>query len=215
MNNTNRALNRILLAITGLALLSAGVLAAGAALVPARGELWSTITSGLLERWRHLLATAPAPDPLGSWWALAVPALPLLGAVASVVWLTRQGGGRTGTAALAQDPELGDTAVDVSYLAAAVEEALECNRAVVGSSLTAWRGQGNRRNRRNTSPGLRLTLQARKGASPREVADLAEGLVSGIDALLGHRSTVLVRIGSGPRTKLARAHRAGQETRTD
>ena len=215
MNNTNRALNRILLATTGLVLLSAGVLAAGAALVPALAGQWTTVTSGLLERWRHLLVTAPAPDPLGSWWALAVPALPLLGAVISVVWLARQGGGRTSTAALAQDPELGDTAVDVSYLAAAVEEALEGNRAVVGSSLTVWRGRGNRRNKRNTSPRLRLTLHARKGASPREVADLAEGLVSGIDTQLGHRSTVLIRIRSGPTTKLARAHRAGQETRTD
>jgi len=205
MNSTNRAMNRLLLATAGLVLLAAGLLAAGAGLVPAVREQWNAVATGLLERWQALLPTAPAPEPLGSWWSLALPALLLLGAAASIFWLTRQGGGRTGTAASEQDPESGDTAVDVSYLAAAVDEALKGNRAVVGSSLTAWR----HRTKRNTAPALRLTLQARKGASPREVADLAEDLVGAIDALLGHHPTVLVRIGSGTRTKLARAHRAG------
>ena len=205
MNSTNRAMNRILLAITGLVLLAAGALAAAAGLVPGIREQWSDAAAALAARWQGLLRTAPAPEPLGSWWALTVPALLLIGAAASIFWLTRQGGGRTATAAIAPDPELGDTAVDVSYLAAAVDEELKGNRAVAASSLTAWHG----RNKRNPAPGLRLTLQARKGASPREVADLAEDLVDAIDALLGHRTTVLVRIGSGTRTKLARAHRAG------
>ncbi|NUT71605.1 hypothetical protein [Pseudarthrobacter sp. C4D7] len=205
MNSTNRAVNRLFLAIAGLVLLGAGLLAAGAGLVPGIADQWTAVAGGLLERWQALLSTAPAPEPLGSWWTLALPALLLLGAVASIFWLTRQGGGRTGTAAGEQDPELGDTAVDVSYLAAGVEQALKGNRAVVGSSLTAWRG----RNKRNESSALRLTLQARKGASPREVADLAEDLVGAIDAQLGHHPTVLVRIGSGTRTKLASAHRAG------
>lgn len=208
MNNTNRAMNRFFLAAAGLVLLGAGVLAAGAGLVPGIRDQWGAVGAGLPDRWQALLRTAPAPEPLGSWWALGVPVLLLLGAVVSVLWIARQGGGRTGTAAQAHDQELGDTALDVSYLAAAVEEALEGNRAVVGSSLTAWHRPGKLTSG-SQGNGLRLTLQARKGASPREVADLAEELVSGIDALLGHRSTVLVRIGSGTRTKLAGAHRAG------
>ncbi|WP_457946539.1 hypothetical protein ACTAQI_13515 [Pseudarthrobacter sp. alpha12b] len=207
MNNTNRAMNRLFLAAAGLVLLCAGALAAGAGLVPGLREQWGAVGAGLPDTWQALLRTAPAPEPLGSWWALGVPALLLLGAVVSVLWIARQGGGRTGTAAQAHDQEVGDTAVDVSYLAAAVEEALEGSRAVVGSSLTAWHVPGKRSGSQGN--GLRLTLQARKGASPREVADLAEELVSAIDALLGHRSTVLVRIGSGARTKLAGAHRAG------
>ena len=205
MNRTNRVMNRALLAISGLVLLAAGALAAGAGLLPGIRDRWGATGAGLLATWHALLPTAPAPEPLGSWWALAVPALALIGAAASIFWLTRQGGGRTRTAALAQDAELGDTSVDISYLAAAVEDALDGNRAVVGTSLTAWRARTNR----DGGTALRLTLQARKGASPRQVADLAEDLVEAMDGLLGHQPTVLVRIGSGTRTRLAGAHRAG------
>jgi hypothetical protein len=204
MNNTNRAMNRILLALSGLALLATGTLAAAAGLVPDIRAVWSSAANALLEKWRSLAATAPAPEPVGTWWALAVPVLMLLGAAASIFWLARQGGGRTGVAAQEDDGGQGTTAVDVSFLAAAVQEAVKGNRAVAGSSLTAWR-----RSKGSTTGALRLTLQARKGASPRELADLAEELVAGIDALLGHRTTVLVRIADGTRTRLAGAHRAG------
>ena len=206
MNNTNRAMNRSFLALAGVVFAGAGILVAAAGLNADVRAGWTTIAGTALTAWQRLRETAPSPEPLGSWWALAVPAVLLLGAIITIFWLSRQGGGRTRTAARQDDAELGDTAVEVSYLAAAVEAALEGNRAVVGSSLTAWRRRGSKDTARTS---LRLTLQARRGASPREVADVAEELVSAIDALLGHRNDVLVRIGTGTRTKLARALRAG------
>jgi hypothetical protein len=204
MNHTNRALNRFFLAATGLVLLAAGTLTAGAGMDAGVRDRWSSVSTSLLGGWRNLRDTAPLREPLGSWWALAVPAVQLLGAAVSIMWLTRQGGGRTSEAARQRDAELGDTAVDISYLESAVEAALEGNRAVVGSSVSAWRGRGRRR---TTTQGLRITLQARRGASPREVADLAEALVTGMEALLAHRTTVLVRIAGGTRNRLAGAHR--------
>jgi len=206
MNNTNRAMNRTFLALAGVMLAGAGILVAAAGLSADVRTRWTTVAGSALTASQALRDTATSPAPVGSWWALAVPAVLLLGAIITIFWLARQGGGRTRTAAREDDPELGDTAVEISYLAAAVEAALEGNRAVVGSSLTAWRRRGSK-NAARTS--LRLTLQARRGASPREVADMAEELVSSIDALLGHHTDVLVRIGTGTRTKLARALRAG------
>ncbi|RAX16661.1 hypothetical protein DC347_12765 [Pseudarthrobacter sp. AG30] len=206
MNNTNRAMNRTFLALAGVILIGAGILVAAAGLSADVRTGWTAVAGSALTAWQALRDTAPSPEPLGSWWSLAVPAVLLLAALTTILWLARQAGGRTRTAAREDDPELGATAVEVSYLAAAVEAALEGNRSVVGSSLTAWRRRGSK-NAARTS--LRLTLQARRGASPREVADVAEELVRSIDALLGHHTDVLVRIGTGTRTKLARALRAG------
>lgn len=201
MNHTNRALNRFLLAATGLVLLAAGALIAGAGLDAGIRGRWSSAGTSLLGGWRNLAGTAPLQEPAGSWWAVAVPAILLAGAAGCVLWLGRQGGGRTSEAARHRDAELGDTAVDISFLESAVDAALAGNRAVVGSSVTAWRG------RRGTPGGLRLTLHARRGASPREVADLVDELIAAIEALLGHHTTVLVRIAGGTRTRLAGAHR--------
>ncbi|MFM9276226.1 hypothetical protein [Pseudarthrobacter sp. NKDBFgelt] len=55
--------------------------------------------------------------------------------------------------------------------------------------------------------GLQLRLQARPGASPSDLAGMAEELVTGIDAWLGDQIPVLVRITSGARTATARRGR--------
>lgn len=200
MSNTNRALNRILLAVTGLVLLAAGAATAAAGLVPGVAGEWAAAGTSLMDHARAMLAAAPLPGPARSWWAVAGVAALVLAAGLCLAWLASQGGGRTPRLAREEDGNQGATVVDAGLVAAAVNEALEGNRLVLGSAVSAWEG------RRGTA--LRLRLQARKGASPRELADTAEELVRGIDAWLGHPVPVLVRITSGPRSKLAGPERA-------
>jgi len=201
MNRTNRALNRLLLALAGTLLAAVGILTAGAALNPVIKDGWTNYAGAAVDGWQAIEASAPLQDPIGSWWTLALVAALVLLAVLCIVWITKQGGGRTSTGAEDKDAELGNTAVDISYLEAAVDAALAGSNSIVGSSVTAWRASGR------GPTGLRLTLQARRGASPRDVADTAEALVTSIDGLLGHRTAVLVRIATGTRTKLAGALR--------
>ena len=200
MSNTNRALNRILLALAGLVLLAAGAVTAAAGLVPDVAAGWAATGSFLADQARGALASAPLPGQARSWWAVAGVAVLLLAAGLSVAWLASQGGGRTPRLAQESDEDRGTTAIDAGLVGAAVSEAVAGNRLVLGSNVSAWEGR--------SGTGLRLRLQARKGASPRELADTAEELVRGIDALLGHPVPVLVRITAGARSRVAAADRA-------
>lgn len=200
MSQTNRALNRILLALAGLVLLAAGAATAAAGVMPGVAATWSATGSSLMDHAGHLLAEAPLPSPARSWWAVAGVAALVLAAGMSIAWLTSQGGGRTPRVGREADGDRGDTVVETGLIAAAVKQALEGNRLVLGTSVSAWESRGQ--------TGLRLRFQARQGASPREIADTAEELVQGIDALLGHPVPVLVRITGGTRTRVTAPDRA-------
>lgn len=90
--------------------------------------------------------------------------------------------------------------IEAGRVSAAVAEAPAGNHLVFGATVSAWRIRGG--------TGLQLRLQARRGASPRELADTAEELIRGIDTWLGHPVPVLVRLTSGTRTKVAAPERA-------
>ncbi|WCI08050.1 hypothetical protein PJ267_16200 [Arthrobacter sp. OVS8] len=199
MRQTNRALNRSLLALLGLVLLAAGVLTAAAGLVPEVAAAWTATAAAGLDRSGELLSTAPLPGAARSWWAVAAVTGLLLASGLSVAWLASQGGGRTPRAATDLDGDRGSTVVDIEFVAACVSATLAGNLQVLGTSVSAWRVHG--------TTGLRLRLEARKGASPREIADTAEELVLGLDRLLGHPVPVLVRITSGTRSRLAGVNR--------
>ena len=200
MSHTNRALNRILLALAGLVLLAAGAATAAAGMLPDVAGGWAAAGSSLMDQAGTILASAPLPGPARSWWAVAGVAVLVLAAGLSIAWLASQGGGRTSRVGQESDGGRGTTVVETGLVSAAVKQALDGNRLVLGASVSAWETRGD--------TGLRLRLQARQGASPREIADTADELVQGIDALLGHPLPVLVRITSGTRTKVAGPQRA-------
>lgn len=195
MSNTNRALNRILLALAGLVLLVVGGLTAAAGLRPDVAGAWTTTVQQSVDDAQSLAATAPLPEPFRSWWAIAAVVLLVLAAGLCLLWITRQGGGKTHRVASLPDAGRGRTTVEVGLLSSGVEAAVSGNQAVLVSSVSAWEG------RRGTA--LRLSLQARQGSSPRELADTANQVTQGIFRLLGHEVPVLVRITSGTRARLA------------
>lgn len=212
MRQTNRALNRILLAILGLALLGAGGAVIAAGTMPGAADTWTAVASSVRESARNLVGAAPLPDPVRSWWLVAGIAVLLVGIALNAAWLASQGGGRTPRLAEQLDGTVagngptgtggarGRTVVDVSLVSTALREALSGNRDVLATSVSAWES------RRGTA--LRLRVEARKGSSPRELADTAEELIREIDALLGHPIPVLIRITSGARTQVSGSRRA-------
>ena len=76
-----------------------------------------------------------------------------------------------------------------------MRESLNGRPGVYSTAVSAWKSHG--------TEGLKITVQARKGASPRAVADTVEETVRGLDALLGEQVPVLVRIRSGVRSASA------------
>lgn len=200
MSQTNRTLNRILLAMLGLLLLAAGALTAAAGLIPGISAVWTAAAESGLNQAGALLATAPVPGTGLSWWAVAGIAGLILGAGLSIAWLASQGGGRSFSVATDRDGERGKTVVDAGLVAASISGSLAGDRRVLNSAVSAWDVKG--------ATGIRLRLEARQGASPREIADTAEELVQGLDRQLGHPVPVLVRITSGTRSKLAGVDRA-------
>lgn len=79
MSQTNRALNRILLALAGLALLAgaAGAATAAAGILPDIAALWAAAGSSLADRAGSLLAAAPLPGPARNWRPVAGVAAPI------------------------------------------------------------------------------------------------------------------------------------------
>lgn len=200
MRNTNRALNRVILMIIGVVLMAAGVCVFAAGQFPSAATTWTAESVRITDQARSLIDSAPLAGSLRSWWLVAVMALLLICAALCVGWLTSQGGGRSPVLGRKSHGRDGTTVVDSELVSAAVQEALADNKQVLSASISAWES------RRGTT--LRLAMEARHGASPRELADVAEKLVQEIDAWLGHPMPVLIRITSGARSGMARSRRA-------
>jgi hypothetical protein len=200
MRNTNRALNRVLLALLGIVLLGTGAALISAGTLPWAADLWTASASSMRDQARSLVGTAPLPEPVRSWWLVLGVALPLVGAGLSAAWLASQGGGKTPRLAEQSEGTAGRTVIDAGLLSTAIREALHGNTDVLSTSVSAWEsGRGT---------ALQIRLEARKGASPRELADTVEQLLRKTDAWLGHPMPALVRITSGTRTRIAGSRRA-------
>ncbi|MFJ4170693.1 hypothetical protein ACIPY3_14390 [Paenarthrobacter sp. NPDC089714] len=199
MRNTNRALNRLVLGVLGLLLVILGAAVFAAGQLPSAATTWTSTGTRATEQARQLLESAPLAGPLRSWWLVAGIAALLFCAALCLAWISRQGGGHTPVMGRQSDGIDGTTVIDSGLVSLAVQEALSDHRQVLATSVTAWEA------RRGTM--LRVAIEARQGASPRELADTAEELVKEIDAWMGHPMPVLVRITSGGRSSLAKSRR--------
>jgi hypothetical protein len=199
MNATNRALNRLLVLVVGLVLLAAGGAVAVGALLP---DVQQTVSGAASD------ASGPTSDALsgGQPWILWVVAVACLVLIALLVWFAlRQGGGRTGTLLElsegkgAGSPTGGHLVVDAKVAEQMLEEALSDTAGIVSVDVTAFRVK------RQTV--LRVTANARKGASPLDVRKAVDRAIEAWDALLGTETPVVVQINGGLRTQLSGATR--------
>lgn len=198
MNGTHRGLNRTLLGVFGLALIAAGGLAVLAGSSPAFAQGWTRTGTDLWARIQTQLAAAKIPGQDIGWWSVAAAGLLVVIAILLVCWIASQGGGRTKELATGDD-RAGTTTVEAAVAGQAIKAALADNKQVLSAAVQAWRLKGGN--------GLRISLQARKGASPKELMAVLGELVDGLDVLLGEEIPVLIRIKSGTRSRFARTER--------
>lgn len=198
MNGTRRGLNRALLALVGLLLIAAGALAVLAGSSQEFAKAWTRTGTEFWARIQEQLAAAKITGQETSWWTVAVMGVLVVAAILLVCWIVSQGGGRTNQLAR-DDGDAGTTTVETAVASQAIKAALAGNKQVLASTVQTWRLKGG--------SGLKISLQARKGASPRELTEVLDELVNGLDALLGDEIPVLIRIKAGTRSRFARTER--------
>ena len=201
MNSTPRLLNRFLLGLIGLVLMTAGAVVTAAALVQGVARAWRTAA-------RSAAVGIDSALRLGGddgGWLWIVLALGFLAAAALMIaWLALQGRGRTGDfVSGGADPEAGEAAGTVTVTAAAAEQALKTalqdRRDLVNAAVSTWRFRG--------TSALRIRVYPRQGAAPARVAAEVAAIVEALDLVMGHRAPVLISISAGARARFTRAER--------
>jgi len=177
MTNSNRALNRLIIALIALALI--------------------VIAAWMLNRVTGLVAIDALGEPdKTALWIAAGASLALL--VASISWIATRGRGHTRTLLAANDEE-GTGTIEARVAADLISEDLSRVPDIVDVSARAFlvRGQAT----------LELTVTTRRAADVRLVVDSVGRAVSALDRTLDSRIPVLLHVASGVRANLAREQR--------
>ncbi|WP_025159417.1 hypothetical protein [Leifsonia aquatica] len=203
MNDTNRASNRILLALVGLAALAAAAAAVLLLAAPAVAHTWA-ITAG------DIVMTADRAFGAPLWRGTTVSGAAVIALAASVVLVLllialalRQGHGSTSTIATIRTDD-GFAEIDTAVTVALLEDRLSKVVGVAGVGVSAYRVR--------RTPALKVTVRCRRGASPRQIADALDDAVQRLHAAIGTPIPVFAQLVGGFRTRLRSAVRVDTST---
>ncbi|MGZ8804875.1 MAG: hypothetical protein ACXWZG_06195 [Microbacterium sp.] len=197
MNGTNRVLNRIVLIIVGLILLTLGVAVVTVFVWPAASDFWT----GASETGQTWLEEAIAASMVGatavSGLAIGALALIVFLIVLLVIALTRVGGGRARTVLRASGGEnsTGRVIVRAGFVSDALQHSLQNRDEILFSSVSASDVRKH--------PVLHVSVTPRQNTSPRHVFDDVDRLVTNLGTLTGEEVPTYISIRSGLRAKLA------------
>lgn len=201
MNNTPRILNRILIGVLGIKLLTIGVLLILLASVPAVGTWWQGWSAGVWGNVRGLFERTRFPGRQESWLWIVIVLLLVVVIAVMVAWVAQQGKGRANLLVAEEDP--GEVPGDVRIGSGVAEQALRAALAdrpdLAGATVATYEIRGE--------PALKIRVQPRQGVAPHTLAAEVSALVEALDAVIGKRTPVLIHIGSGARSRLGRAER--------
>lgn len=201
MNSTPALLNRVLLTLLGVVLLTVGLLLVLLAAVPAVGPWWHAWASGAWDGVNQAFTSTRFPGGQESWlWiVVALALLVLMGLM--VAWIAQQGKGRANVLVAECDPGdiPGDVRIGGGVAEQALRQALEGRPDLAGFSVTTYDVKG--------SPALKVRLMPRQGVAPHLLAAEVSGLLDALEAVVGKEIPVLIHIGSGARTRFSRAER--------
>lgn len=200
MNQTPRTLNRVLLAVFGLALMVAGALAMALG-VPAVARWWQSAAGQAGEAIGSVLAATTLSGQRDSWLWIVVALLMILLVILILAWVANQGKGRSGTLAYDDDdqPVPGSVTINAAVAEQALKAALSERVDLVNSAVSTYEFRGK--------PALKVRVFPRQGVAPQVVAEEVSALVLALDAVLGVQTPVLISISSGARSKFTRAER--------
>ncbi|WP_299166596.1 hypothetical protein [uncultured Arthrobacter sp.] len=200
MNQTPRTLNRVLLAVFGLALMLAGALAMALG-VPAVARWWQSVAGQAGEAIAGVLAATTLSGQRDSWLWIVVALLMILLVILMFAWVANQGKGRSGTLAYDDDdqPVPGSVTINAAVAEQALKAALSERVDLVNSAVSTYEFRGR--------PALKVRVSPRQGVAPQVVAEEVSALVLALDAVLGVQTPVLISISSGARSRFTRAER--------
>ena len=205
MNSSNRALNRVLLAIVGVAALAASAATVAVLLVPGFAARWTAAA-------RQVLRTADDVFGLPLWPGTTVSLAAAIGLALALVFVSlllafilRQGRGATSTV-VALHGENGAVEVDTAVPSALLDDRLSGVPGVAGVSVSAYRVHGQ--------PVLKVTVRCRRGAAARTIADALDDAVVQVQEALGTPLPVFAQLVGGFRARLAPPVRVDTSTST-
>jgi hypothetical protein len=201
VNNTNRALNRVLLLIIGLLFLALGAVGIAIMSWPTATDIWTSAGENA-RSWldQAIAATAIAGGSL-SWIGIGAVVAILVVVVLLILALTSIAGRRSKTAFRstgAQNP-LGRVTVTESFVSDAVKNSLATRDEILSTQVTA-------NDIRNT-PVLHVSVTPRQNTDPREVVDQIDRLLTNLATLTGRDTATYVSIHTGLRARLAHDQR--------
>lgn len=199
MNNTNRALNRLLIFFCGLLLLVVGAGAAAGVLVPAFRDWWKGATTGATVQVSTWLRQTPLGNTGVSWIMPAILLLLLITVIVLIAFITRQGHGHTGVAVYERSSETGTTIIDSAVPEHAIQDALSRRPEFVTSHVSTYRVR--------RTPVLKVSVTCRRGVSPKDAATIIEDKLRALDELLGRQLPALIQISGGFRANLTKSTR--------
>lgn len=203
MNQTPRVLNRVLLGLIGVGLMTVGAIVALLA-VPTLAAWWQSGAASLGRSISGLVDRTTLAGQQDSWLWIVLALVMLLVVVLMVAWVAAQGRGRSGTLAQenggkASDDDAGRVTINGSVAEQALKAALQERGDLVNAAVTTYEFDGE--------PALRVRVFPRSGVSPHEVATEVTDLVEALDLLVGRQLPVLISISSGARTRFTRTER--------
>ncbi|MBC7595820.1 MAG: hypothetical protein H7288_18095 [Kineosporiaceae bacterium] len=201
MNNTNRFLNRALILLTGMILLLLGTAAIVLATMPAFGRAWSDTWPTVRQTTAGWVAAARVPGTHTSWWWIALLGGLLLIVIALVVFIFRQGHGRTSHFVSGIRTDAGITIIHSRLPEQLLEDALRVQPALVGSRVSTYLVRRH--------PVLKVSVSARRGMSPKDILGEVETTIHALELLLGQPVLASVHISGGIRARLHRTSRLG------
>lgn len=201
MNHTNRALNRIVLFITGVLFLAIGVALVSAIVSPIGAEWWTAATKAGLNWLDDTIAASRIGDSSVSWIAIAALALIVFLLVMLIVALVRLGGKRSRSVlgAFGAQNALGRVIVQDAFVSDTVKHSLGRRDEILFSSVST--------DAVHRTPVLHVSVTPRQNTSPRDIAQDVDRLVSNLATLTGKDVPTFISIHSGLRAHLARNQR--------
>ena len=201
MNNTNRFLNRALTFLTGMILLLLGAAAIVLVTMPVFDRAWSDAGRTVRQTTAGWAAAALIPGTHTSWWWIALLAGLLLIVSALVVFIFRQGHGRTSQFVSSTRTDAGLTIIDSRLPEQLLEDALRDQPALVGSRVSTYLV------RRHSV--LKVSVSARRGMSPRDILSQVETTLNALEQVVGQPVLASVYISGGMRARLHTTSRLG------
>lgn len=202
MNRTPRMLNRILLAVLGLALLACGAHLVLAALSPGYADGWRQVADQLGARTNEVLAATTLPGQRESWLWILISALLICFILLTLWWIAVQGSGRGGdyvSAYFDDDPLPGRVEISQNAVEQALRDVLGRRHDIISIGVSVWVLE--------PEAGLRIKVQPRKGTAPgplgRDVARAARV----VQQSMGVSGPVVVYLAVGTRSRFARVER--------